>query len=233
MKKLIITFCLLFLTTSAFAQQSSEQLTSFDNSSLPVLNQILQSINQQLRKTNNSIPTNFVISPATNHDLYVPQWNGANSKTLKDGLAVGTGANNLVANDSSGYIVGDGRNLTNLPIQTPTQVNTSGSQAFGNETTIMSVAKTITSGHTVLLIASGYLSNAGTAPPYTILKLKNGSTVSQTVNLSNPVTTGYCSWSACAIVTGLSGSVTFSVTAANSSNIGGATCIGNLIVMEF
>lgn len=32
-----------------------------------------------------------VIAPATNTDSYIPQWNGANSKTLKDGLAVPTG----------------------------------------------------------------------------------------------------------------------------------------------
>jgi len=32
-----------------------------------------------------------VIGPATNTDTYIPQWNGANSKTLKDGLAVPAG----------------------------------------------------------------------------------------------------------------------------------------------
>jgi hypothetical protein len=32
-----------------------------------------------------------VIGPATNTDSYIPQWNGANSKTLKDGLAVPAG----------------------------------------------------------------------------------------------------------------------------------------------
>ena len=32
-----------------------------------------------------------VIGPATNTDSYIPQWDGANSKTLKNGLAVPTG----------------------------------------------------------------------------------------------------------------------------------------------
>jgi len=32
-----------------------------------------------------------VAAPATNTDSYIPQWNGANSKTLKDGLAVPAG----------------------------------------------------------------------------------------------------------------------------------------------
>ena len=32
-----------------------------------------------------------VVGPATNTDSYIPQWNGVNSKTLKDGLAVPAG----------------------------------------------------------------------------------------------------------------------------------------------
>jgi len=38
-----------------------------------------------------------VIGPATNTADSVPQWNGADSKTLKDGLAVGNSAGNLVS----------------------------------------------------------------------------------------------------------------------------------------
>jgi len=45
-----------------------------------------------------------VKAPATNTDNYVPQWNGANSKELKDGRAIGTAANNLLAFDSNQYI---------------------------------------------------------------------------------------------------------------------------------
>jgi hypothetical protein len=57
-----------------------------------------------------------VIGPATNTDNKVPQWNGANSKTLKDGLTVGTGANNLVQLDASSKLPAvDGSALTNLP----------------------------------------------------------------------------------------------------------------------
>jgi hypothetical protein len=45
-----------------------------------------------------------VIGPATNTANYVPQWNGANSKTLKDGLAVASinTASALVQRDASG-----------------------------------------------------------------------------------------------------------------------------------
>ncbi len=53
--------------------------------------------------------------PATNTANYVPQWNGANSLLLKDGLAVGVGANNLVQLDGSSKLPAvDGSQLTNL-----------------------------------------------------------------------------------------------------------------------
>lgn len=56
------------------------------------------------------------ISPATNTANSVPQWNGANSKTLKDGLVVGTSANNLLQLDSNAKIPAvDGSQITNLP----------------------------------------------------------------------------------------------------------------------
>jgi len=48
-----------------------------------------------------------VIGPATNTDSYIPQWNGANSKTLKDGIALTSlvkkslfGANTILAANS-------------------------------------------------------------------------------------------------------------------------------------
>jgi hypothetical protein len=44
------------------------------------------------------------IAPATNTANKVPQWNGANSKTLKDGVAIGTGASELLQLDGSGKI---------------------------------------------------------------------------------------------------------------------------------
>ena len=61
--------------------------------------------------------TGDVIAPATNTANNVPQWDGANSKTLKDGLAVGTAANNLVQLDGSARLPAvDGSQLTNLPV---------------------------------------------------------------------------------------------------------------------
>ncbi|MFA5160246.1 MAG: hypothetical protein WC484_07075 [Candidatus Omnitrophota bacterium] len=68
-----------------------------------------------------------VISPATNSDGYIPQWNGADSKTLKNGLAInGAGgvcvpagaanaANGVVILGADGKLpVLDGVNLTNV-----------------------------------------------------------------------------------------------------------------------
>jgi hypothetical protein len=55
-------------------------------------------------------------APATNSADYVPQWDGANSKLLKNGLAVGTSANNLVQLNASAQLPAvSGALLTNLP----------------------------------------------------------------------------------------------------------------------
>ena len=40
------------------------------------------------------------ISPATNTDSYIPQWDGANSKTLKNGIPTSTFATALGADDN-------------------------------------------------------------------------------------------------------------------------------------
>jgi hypothetical protein len=57
-----------------------------------------------------------VVGPATNSADYVPQWNGADSKTLKNGFAVGIGANNLVQLDANAKLPAvDGSQLTDLP----------------------------------------------------------------------------------------------------------------------
>jgi hypothetical protein len=58
-----------------------------------------------------------VIGPASNTADNVPQWNGANSKTLKDGLAVGVGASKLIQfNGSTQYPAADGSLITNLTV---------------------------------------------------------------------------------------------------------------------
>jgi len=41
-----------------------------------------------------------VLGPASNHDLYIPQWNGSNTKTLKDGLYLDTNTSLASDNDS-------------------------------------------------------------------------------------------------------------------------------------
>ncbi len=173
-----------------------------------------------------------VIAPATNTADKVPQWNGANSKTLKDGLTVGTSASNLVQLDGSAKLPAvDGSQLTNLP--STTQVNTviSPNVGYSTETTGLSVAKTITSGKTVLLIASGYITSQGTNQASTI-QLKQGSTVVQTISVGG---TGAGArdhpWALSGVVTGLSGSITFTVTFTASS--GSATGYGGLEVLEF
>lgn len=62
------------------------------------------------------VPAGDVVGPATNTADNVPQWNGADSKTLKNGLAIGTAANNLVQLDVNAKLPAvDGSQLTNLP----------------------------------------------------------------------------------------------------------------------
>ncbi len=82
--------------------------------------------------------TGDVIAPATNTDNYVPQWSGANSKTLKDGLAVATAAtaNAIAQRNASGEVIaantvatgktplatdGSAANLTNFPASLTTR----------------------------------------------------------------------------------------------------------------
>ena len=58
----------------------------------------------------------MTIAPATNTDTYVPRWNGTNSKTLSDGVGIGTSANQLVQlNGDAKLPAVDGSLLTNLP----------------------------------------------------------------------------------------------------------------------
>jgi hypothetical protein len=48
-----------------------------------------------------------VLGPATNTDLFVPQWDGANTKTLKNGIAVAQAAtaNTIAQRNSSGELI--------------------------------------------------------------------------------------------------------------------------------
>lgn len=66
-----------------------------------------------------------VNGPAANSADYVPQWDGVNSKLLKNGLAVGTAANNLVQLTAAAkYPAVDGSLITNLTATIPPATNT-------------------------------------------------------------------------------------------------------------
>jgi len=157
----------------------------------------------------------------------------------------GTGAT-AAANAASGVVVLNGSSqlpavsgalLTNLPAQAPTQVNDTdaGTALSTTIATILSVAKTITSGKTVLLIATGYVrKTGGTAIDNFTLVLKQGSTTVQTIIVDlAPTLNGDYSWAASGIVTGVSGSITFSVTGILDGFQSTGTAYGNLEVIEF
>lgn len=66
-----------------------------------------------------------VLGPASNFNDYVPQWDGADSKTLKGGVAVGTGANCLVQMTASSKLPAvDGSLLTGVIISDDSQLPT-------------------------------------------------------------------------------------------------------------
>jgi hypothetical protein len=108
-----------------------------------------------------------------------------------------------------------------------TDAGTSVDSAYG-EVTFLSVSKTITSGKTVFLVASGDVLSQNATVTF---KLKHGSTIVHTVVYTETGTGRRHSWCANAIVTGLSGSITFSVTGQIDSK--NTTATGNLSVLEF
>ncbi len=171
--------------------------------------------------------------PAYTPEVPLTTVNGGTGATANANAASGV----VVLNASSQLPAVSGALLTNLPVYTPTQVNdveTIGVTFDENqEFTLLSVAKTITSGNTVLLTASGYITNnASTGPTVTTIKLKQGATVVQTLVMTFAVVSEKKIWSVCGIVTGLSGAITFSVTAQSDTNDNN-TGYGNLVVLEF
>jgi hypothetical protein len=133
---------------------------------------------------------------------------------------------------TSGYFLYNNAGTLDNAASTVTQVNdveTSGVATDNNEATLLSVAKTITSGKTVFLVASGYVK--GDAKQVT-LYLKQGVTTVQTLIFLAPAATTGGAWACNGIVTGLSGSITFSVTFKNSTDTGAVTGYGNLTVLE-
>ena len=219
MKKILISLILVFLILRiTFAQ---EVIVSYDESSLSVLNEELRKIRTDVR--NIVIPTNYV---ALTGNQTVEGIKTFSSFPITPSSAPTT--NYQVANKK--YVDDE---IAGISGSTLTQVNDtdSGTIHEGSETTFLSVNKTITSGNTVLLIARGQsiYSAAGTID----IKLKYGTTV---VKTNTYVSTGVWTheWTALAVVTGLSGTVTFSVTATRSSGSGTENyASGDLVVLEF
>lgn len=128
-------------------------------------------------------------------------------------------------------ISGDGSLLTGIAnITAVTDVETTGVLVEQTEATILSAAKTITAGRTVFAIASGYFySDAQNIT----LKLKYGTTVVQTKVIAHIDSNG-TDWSSVAMITSLSGAVTFSITGEGDGGVSDDSYAkGNLIVVEF
>lgn len=89
------------------------------------------------------------ISPATNTANYVPQWDGADSKTLKNGLPVG-GASGIASLDASSKVVENPANATDTPTATKIPI----SSATGKLDGWITDASTTAKGKVELAIAS-------------------------------------------------------------------------------
>jgi hypothetical protein len=123
----------------------------------------------------------------------------------------------------------------------PTQVNdtdTGTSIDTSDETTFLTVNKTITSGKTVLVIASGYFNtgdsgigqNSGAT-----LKLYHDLTLLDTVVIKVDISNSYnykCPFTLQGIITGLSGSITFAVKIQRDGSRQ-ETAYGKLTILEF
>ena len=125
-------------------------------------------------------------------------------------------------------------NYENMP--SIDQVSASGSVNFSSETTMATVNKTITSGKKVLVLCTG-LANGSTSqpPPGWKIKIKYGSTIIR--ERSYKGANGYdgpIGFALHGVVTGLSGSLTFTATIASDSQgstYGAGSC--DLTVLEF
>ena len=176
-----------------------------------------------------NIPTCTVTKGGTNKTSWtqyaIPY---LSASTTFSEVAIGSAGQALKVNGSAnGYEFGDISTVT-------ADSDTDSGTAFGTEVLFLSKAKTITSGHTVLLVASGYFSLDGSTLDDVLFQLKHGTTVVHSVYQVGEGTNKRCSWACCALVTGLSGSVTFSVGAQNVTSSGRTgVAYGNLNILEF
>lgn len=175
--------------------------------------------------------TAFPVTPSAAPDA---DYEVANKKYVEDFTpATPTAEKGLRLNSDGKIPAVDGSLITGQFF--PTQVNDTdaGTSLNTGGVAFLSVAKTCTSGKTILLIASGYCSSTAAGDfPFTFY-LKQGSTTVQTVILNTAETSKEKPWACCGIVTGLSGSVTFTVVGKSTGTAGTPTAYGNLVVLEF
>jgi len=89
-----------------------------------------------------------VISPATNTDSYIPQWNGTDSKTLKNGLPVTTWLQMNTSNNGNATI--SNNNTYNIDTKSIVKfhgVESNGAISFNDSTHIITVAGSTTYWH--------------------------------------------------------------------------------------
>lgn len=177
------------------------------------------------------LSANLVITCGT--DGVLPALDGSLLTNIAAGTissaSLGTGsasASNFLRGDRTWAAVSTG-----APVTAAYTANTAGS-IYTSTTAGIVVSKTITSGNTVFLNASGYLSANATAASITTVILYAGATSVHTIKVSSSTTDENVPWANNAVVTGLSGATSFWVSFKASANYNHTTW-GNLAVLEF
>lgn len=224
MRKITFLLFLLFLTANySFAY---DKIVGYDESSLPVLNDNWEKANSDVRGLESDITD---INTAATDDMLISVYDN-NRDGVIEGAQLGTGTTGDTV-----YLRGD-KTWQLISGITISQVNDTDAWTVGaatiamnTELTLHSVNKTITSGRTVILIVAGewYTNTTNLLT----LKLKYGSTEVQSLRyVSSAAATTRGAVAMCGVVTGLSGSTTFTVTGQRD----GGEFTGNttLIVLE-
>ena len=256
MKKIILflIFSIIFLFQGLCL--ADEVIADFNNDTLPVLNNVLRKLRNDiniagapkgatyLTQTANTALTNEqALSSLSSGFMKVTTGTGVVNSTSKVDLGTDVQGNLSVNNLNGGssasattFWRGDGNWST--PISGITQ--SSDSEVAGVEFTdnpnviLLNVTKTVTSGNTLFIIATGYVSLTAHENSQANITLKTDDDIRDYCLLTTlPITSGTIPWSVSSIVTGLSGAVNITVNGISYGVADTFKAYGKLTVLEF
>ena len=254
MKKIILFLIFLIIFLFQGLCLADEVIADFNNDTLPVLNNVLRKLRNDiniagapkgatyLTQTANTALTNEqALSSLSSGFMKVTTGTGVVNSTSKVDLGTDVQGNLSVNNLNGGssasattFWRGDGN--WSMPISGITQSSDSevtGVDFSGGPSTLLNVTKTVTSGNTLFIIATGYVSLSASVVGKANITLRTDDDIRDYCLLTSPPTTaGTIPWSVSSIATGLSGAVNITVngTAINGQN---HKAYGKLTVLEF